>query len=77
MYRARTNSRLDLASDTDFRHRWLTPELPRAAVAEPDPASHPTFPASDAVATHSEGVYPVAPVVVSGGADCTVDSIGT
>jgi hypothetical protein len=31
----------------------------------PDLIPVPTFPGSDAVATHSEGVYPVAPVVVS------------
>ena len=31
----------------------------------PNPIPYPTFPGSDAVATHSEGVYPVAPVVVT------------
>ena len=31
----------------------------------PNLIPYPTFPGSNAVATHSEGVYPVAPVVVS------------
>ena len=31
----------------------------------PNLIPYPTFPGSNAVATHSEGVYPVPPVVVS------------
>ena len=31
----------------------------------PNLIPYPTFPGSDAMATHSKGVYPVAPVVVS------------
>jgi hypothetical protein len=31
----------------------------------PNSIPYPAFPGSDAVATYSEGVYPVAPVVVS------------
>ena len=37
----------------------------QATLPWPNPIPFPSFPASNAVAVHSEGVYPVAPVVVS------------
>jgi hypothetical protein len=40
-------------------------QSPSAKVMRGHHIPYPTFPGSDAVATHSEGVYPVAPVVVS------------
>jgi hypothetical protein len=37
----------------------------RATLPWPNPIPFPSFPASNAVAVHSEGIYPVAPTVVS------------
>jgi len=37
----------------------------KATLPWPNSIQYPTFPGSDAVAAHSEGPYPVAPVVVT------------
>jgi hypothetical protein len=37
----------------------------RAALPWPNPIPFPNFPASNAIATHSQGAYPVVPVIVT------------